>query len=167
MLVELSGDKFGDAALGAFGRLLHAVQDLYSHSNWIELHQDFKPIPAWDLRLDDLPSDIVSGTWMLGKPKKCGPGAPTHEELNKDKPTSKEGSKAVDFGPNKGETLYELAFATAIMATRAQFERFKATKVIRKPDPSGEKVTITQRLELDLCTLLKIAQETHQLRHQL
>lgn len=108
-----------------FGTLIHTVQDFYAHSNWIELHTQDDPIPVWDLRLDSLPSDIVSGTFPLDWPKLCGSGAPTHGELNKDKPTSPEGSKVVDSGPNAGRTLFELAFATALAATRTQFDELR------------------------------------------
>jgi len=104
-----------------FGRLTHTVQDFYAHSNWIELHQDVSPIPVWDLNPATLPADIVSGVFSLDSPKLCGPGAPTHEELNKDSPNSPEGSKVVASGPNAGKTLFDLAFATALQATKNQF----------------------------------------------
>ena len=60
---------------------------------------------------------------MTDTPKLCGPNAPTHAELNKDSPTSSEGAKLVQSGPNQGQTLFDLAFAAALDATKAQFER--------------------------------------------
>ncbi|WP_026379726.1 hypothetical protein [Afifella pfennigii] len=125
-LIEKVGDKYANAALAAFGALLHTTQDFYAHSNWIELHVGEAPIPVWDQKLASLPADIVSGTWALGSPKLCGPDAPSHSQLNKDNPNSKEGGKIVDSGPNAGKSLFELAFATALAATKVQFARFAA-----------------------------------------
>ncbi|WP_128292228.1 hypothetical protein [Afifella aestuarii] len=128
-LIDTVGDKYGDPALAAFGALLHTTQDFYAHSNWVELHVDDAPIPVWDQTLATLPADIVSGTWALGSPKLCGPNAPSHSQLNKDSPSSTEGSKVVDSGPNKGKSLFELAYATALSATKVQYARFKTVKL--------------------------------------
>lgn len=110
-----------------FGTMIHTVQDFYAHSNWIELHVDQRPVPVWDIQLSSLPSTIVSGTFFLDIPKLCGPGAPTHAQLSKDGPTSPEGSKTVESGPNQGQTLFDLAYATALEATRLQFGRLVET----------------------------------------
>jgi hypothetical protein len=107
----------------SFGTMIHTVQDFYAHSNWIELHEDVRPVPIWDLDPSSLPAGIVSGTFFLDFPKLCGPGAPTHAQLNKDSPTSEEGGKVVATGPNEGRTLFDLAFAAALQATRVQFDR--------------------------------------------
>ena len=128
-IIESVGDRYADAALAAFGALLHTTQDFYAHSNWIELHQDVAPVPVWDQTLATLPAGIVSGTWWIGSPKLCGPGAPTHSELNKDSPTSTEGSKIVQAGPNQGKSLFDLAYATALAATQMQYARFATTKL--------------------------------------
>ncbi|HWD09062.1 MAG TPA: hypothetical protein VHA57_08210, partial [Actinomycetota bacterium] len=98
----------------SFGTMIHTVEDFYAHSNWVELHVDQSPIPVWDLVVATLPAEIVSGTFWLDSPKECGPGAPTHEQLNKDSPTSEEGSKVVPSGPNEGKTLFDLAYAAAL-----------------------------------------------------
>lgn len=120
-------------ALGAFGRLLHTVQDFYSHSNWIELQANNSPIPVWDLRVETLPQTIVSGTWFIGAPKRCAEGVPTHEELNKDSPTPKEGQKTITTGPNRGTTLYQLAFTAATAATRVQFDQLETLTLSPNP----------------------------------
>jgi hypothetical protein len=106
-----------------FGTMIHTVQDFYAHSNWVELHVAESPVPVWDLVVQSLPAAIVSGTFFLDTPKLCGPDAPTHAQLNKDNPDSPEGSKVVQSGPNQGQTLFTLAFAAALQATRVQFER--------------------------------------------
>ena len=108
-----------------FGTLTHTVEDFYAHSNWVELHQGESQVPVWDLDLASLPPQIVSGTFLLDSPKLCGPGAPTHEQLNKDSPTSSEGGKVVQSGPNQGRKLFDLAFDAAVRATRVQFERLQ------------------------------------------
>jgi hypothetical protein len=116
-----------------FGTLIHTVEDFYAHSNWIELHVDDRPVPVWDLVVSSLPSGIVSGTFFLDSPKECGPNAPTHEQLNKDSPDSEEGSKVVPSGPNQGKTLFDLAFAAALEATKLQYGRFQATVGVASP----------------------------------
>lgn len=123
--IEVETDHLSGNALTAFGRLLHTVQDFYSHSNWVEIHRSCDPIPVWDLDLENLPLGIVSGTWSLGSPKHCSENAPSHSQLNKDKPDSEEGSKTVSTGPNKGKTLFSLAREIAICATLEQFEQLK------------------------------------------
>lgn len=121
--IDAAGSGYPETALAAFGALLHTTQDFYAHSNWIELHVDQSPIPVWDQTLASLPAQIVSGTWAIGFPKLCGPGAPTHAELNKDSPDSSEGGKVVQSGPNAGKNLFTLAFETALNATVAQYNR--------------------------------------------
>ncbi len=115
-----------DESLSAFGRILHAVQDFYSHSNWIELYLEEEPIPLWDLQFDSLPQDIVSGTWIVGRPKLCSDYAPSHDDLNKDRATSEQGKKIVSAGPNKNKTYFDLVSHTAIGASREQFRRLGA-----------------------------------------
>jgi hypothetical protein len=108
-----------------FGRLTHTVQDFYSHSNWVELHQHLSPLPVWDLSLATLPTGALSGTSRSRTPR-SGQIAPTHAELNKDSPFawfSPTGCKVVTNGPNRGKTLFDLGYDTALAATRVQFDR--------------------------------------------
>jgi hypothetical protein len=116
----------GEDVYKNFGALTHTVQDFYAHSNWVELHQGQDPIPVWDLDVGTLPAGIVSGTYP-DHPQLCGPGAPTHEQLNKDDPGSVEGGKVVEDGPNTGKRLFDLAFDAATRATAEQFARLAAT----------------------------------------
>jgi hypothetical protein len=105
-----------------FGRLTHTVQDFYSHSNWVELHQHLTPIPVWDLSASSLPAGLQSGTYRSRKPSSRS--APTHAELNKDCPLawfSPSGARVVEDGPNRGKTLFELGYEAALAATRVQF----------------------------------------------
>jgi hypothetical protein len=119
-------DRFSKNSLRAFGRLLHTVQDFYSHSNWIELHAGYFPIPLWNLNRNSLPSGIYSGTWPEGKPKRCHRGVPSHEQLNKDNSESNSGKIIVPEGPNKGRSYYELAYETAYNASIVELSKFLA-----------------------------------------
>lgn len=118
-------DPHAETALGTFGRLLHTVQDFYAHSNWVELHQNESPIPIWNLDVSTLPNGIVSGTWVVGFPKRCPDGAPAHAQLNKDDPNSDEGKIIVSSGPNAGKSLFILAYEAALSASLVQFERYR------------------------------------------
>lgn len=128
-IIDGVGSRFAEPALAAFGALLHTTQDFYAHSTWIELHADQSPIPVWDQTLASLPPAIVSGTWWLGSPKLCVAGTPSHSQLNKDSPNSAEGRKLVESGPNAGRSLFQLAFDTALEASRAQYRRLAGTKL--------------------------------------
>jgi hypothetical protein len=127
-LIEASAERAEPVALGACGRLLHAVQDFYSHSNWVELHLDRDPIPVWDLAGSSLSSDVVSGTWVLGRPKVCRSGTPSHSELNKDDAHSGSGREVVSAGPHQGKTLFDLASDVAVRASVQQFRRLRDIK---------------------------------------
>ena len=122
--ISSEADRFSQRALQAFGGLLHTTQDFYSHSNWVELHKLVSPIPLWDLAVGSLPAGVFSGTVIQAEPKKCGPGTPDHDDLNKDDDRSDEGKRVVDGGPNDGKTYYELAFQAAVEASARQLERF-------------------------------------------
>ena len=117
-------DRFSEKSLKAFGRLLHTVQDFYSHSNWIELHRGVSPIPLWNLNPVSLPAGICSGTWKEGKPKRCKRGTPSHDRLNKDNRLSHSGKVILSKGPNKGRSYHELAVETAYRASVVELKKF-------------------------------------------
>lgn len=122
-IIKSAGDSI--TALLTFGQVLHSVQDFYAHSNWVELHVNHSPIPLWDLNEATLPNGIVSGTWSIGYPKKCGNGAPSHEILNKDNPDTESGSIIVHAGPNAGSSLFQLAYASALAHSQMEVRRFE------------------------------------------
>ena len=114
----------GTACMTNFGRLTHTLQDFYSHSNWVELHQHLSPIPVWDLNVASLPAAVQSGTYP--SPPGSARSTPTHAELNKDCPFawfSPAGARVVADGPNRGKSLFELGYEAALTATRIQFDR--------------------------------------------
>ena len=112
-----------------FGSLTHTVQDFYSHSNWVELHQHLSPMPG--LGPDDrgASGSRYSGTYP-GRYPTAGPErADACGELNKDCPFgwfSPSGARVVAEGPNRGKTLFELGYDAALAATRVQFDRLDA-----------------------------------------
>ena len=116
----------GNRRMSNFGRLTHTVQDFYSHSNWVELHQHVEP-PA-GLGPDDCyvcRQPLHTGTYP-GRVRRPGQSTPTHAELNKDCPFgwfSPSGARVVAEGPNRGKTLFELGYRAALAATRVQFDR--------------------------------------------
>ena len=115
----------GTRRMSNFGRLTHTIQDFYSHSNWVELHQHLSPLPVWDLTIASLPAAAHTGTYP-GRVRRPGQTTPTHAELNKDCPSgwfSPSGARAVGRGPNRGKTLFELGYQAALAATRVQFDR--------------------------------------------
>lgn len=122
-LIEGLHDPHDIHAVHALGRLLHAVQDFYAHSNWIELHQGEAKIPLWDLDPASLPEGCASGRWNQGQ-NLCGGAVPHHDEMNKDAPTTPRGKVVVQAGPNKGRTLFELASDAAVRASMRELARY-------------------------------------------
>jgi hypothetical protein len=157
-------------ALAAFGRLSHTIQDFYSHSNWIEIHEASNPIPLWDLQYDSLPLGIMSGTWLLGFPKECSQGTPSHDDMNKDEPTSAKGQGIVESVSNAGKSFFELARETAVRATREQARQlFGLAKAAlpAAPDSSREVDASIAGLDLLITNLEDMLAEAQKLRHSL
>lgn len=126
------------AGLVDVGKALHAIQDFYAHSNYIELQvaqpsaadgRSLPFFPVWESAgrwgiLELKAHGLTSGTWSLGHPKKCGPGAMAHGDLNKDSNTTPEGRRLI---ARWHLTLYQLAFATAQRAS-VEFFRFESRR---------------------------------------
>ncbi len=121
----------GAAARAAFGGLLHAQQDFYAHSNWVEdniaagnLYQIAPPIfptcnPA------DFPADLHTGYFNIDFSQEfplegCPPGGPPpgfqecHSTLNKDGPDTARGSQPV---PGTDMNMFDLAAQLATTAS--------------------------------------------------
>lgn len=93
------------------GQALHAVQDFYSHSNFVEIEE---------LRVSSIglaeqlrfyggqattrvkgmvaSGGLHSGTWSIGFPKQCPSGSPTHGDMAKDHSDSGKGSSKSRWG---------------------------------------------------------------------
>lgn len=94
-----------------FGFILHATEDHYSHSNWIETH----PLNLLVNLSGPKPTGWLSGTYdnfydVPSARALCTPGTPTHEQLNKDAP-SRPG--------------FSSAYQDAVLAVQDQFRIFQ------------------------------------------
>jgi Hemopexin len=120
-IINTTNDRV--TALLAFGRILHAVQDFYSHSNWVELNERESTIPVWDMRT--ISRDLWSGYWPDDAPSFArNPNTPNHHDSNKDNAEKIKGRQKVRSGPNEGKTYFELAKEVATRATEAQLRTF-------------------------------------------
>jgi hypothetical protein len=132
----------GPSARAAFGALAHAVEDFYSHSDWVErnvadgqLQRLAPPIfPTCDPAA--FPADLQTGFFQLGLGSigensfledplsGCPPGGPPPgfraclSTVNKDGPSTPRGSQPV---PGTNMNMYDLA---AQLATKATTELF-------------------------------------------
>lgn len=144
--VLLSGSKRagagladGAAARAAFGGLLHAQQDFYAHSNWVEdniaardLYRLAPPIfPACNPA--DFPPDLHTGYYDIAFSSQfpldgCPPGGPPpgfqecHSTLNKDGPTSERGRQPV---PGTPMNMFDLAAQLATTATTNLYSQLR------------------------------------------
>jgi len=104
-----------DAVKRAFfvlGQALHAVQDFYAHTNYVELQTPkFKKITDMEILTPWLPSGrnqieqfqkegLVSGYVFWGFPQKCPASTISHHDLAKDSATTKSGQKTVSHLQN-------------------------------------------------------------------
>lgn len=117
------GNRRAAASLQALGKLLHATQDFYSHSTWVELKAGYAPIPLWNFSTSTLPAGIVTGTWVLGE-RRCPNGTPSHGTLNKDSSTSERGLMRPPSGPNRTTPYFNLAFDCALRSSGEQVSRY-------------------------------------------
>jgi hypothetical protein len=145
--VLLSGSKpagaglaDGPAARAAFGGLLHAQQDLYAHSNWVEddiaagTLDRLAPQIFPTCNAADFPPDLHTGYFNIAFSSQfpldgCPPGGPPpgfqecHLALNKDGPTTQRGSQPV---PGTGMNMYDLAAKLATTASTNLYTQLNA-----------------------------------------
>jgi hypothetical protein len=109
-----------DELLKLFGKVAHALQDLYAHSNYVETFgKDAKKpgdVPTWQFWNADgtvnVPTGVFTGTYKW--PRDNAP-SPSHDQWNKDEPSSTEGQKK----NNNGLTWFSLAEDAATRHTTA------------------------------------------------
>ena len=101
------------------GQAMHAVQDFYAHSNYVELKTphvsrvtDLEIVLLWReagrAQLTKLQQEgLVSGYVFWGFPQKCKSGTPSHADLAKDSALTTSGRKKVSHLQNTN--LYEIA----------------------------------------------------------
>lgn len=129
-------------ALQAFGGMLHTVQDMASHSNYVELHVERGTTtpPVWDWRRAPIPSglegELVSGTWWLAPRCRAVGDWPEgfgehegHGALNKDAPRSSRGRRVVG-----DRTLFEVARDLALRNSAVEWARLleQAPNLVRQ-----------------------------------
>jgi hypothetical protein len=130
---KASGDGTGTQtaakkAFFALGQALHAVQDFYAHSNYVELQAPkvlvetkLEIVRPWRKegrdRIAELRKDgLISGVVWWGLPQKCLPGTMSHEDLAKDSEKTKSGGERVAHLQNRSR--YQIARSLAREASQ-------------------------------------------------
>jgi hypothetical protein len=132
----------GPAARAAFGGLIHVQQDLYAHSNWVEISiaegQPERLAPPIFPGCDPaaLPVGLHTGYFELAYGNHedplagCPVGGPPpgfvecHSSLNKDGPNTFRGSQLV---PGMNMNMYDLAALLATRATTNLYEQIRGS----------------------------------------
>ncbi len=123
-------------AMTRLGQVLHAVQDFYAHSNYVDLMDEWEtaydnidPIQLWNAsgrtKIQGLiRRGLVSGT-VAWQPTQnvCPDGTPSHGDLNKD---SDDGSPGIGRwkGLNKHGLAFELAMRSSELFLKDAFNRW-------------------------------------------
>lgn len=147
-----SGDKVGTEASAAkaffaLGQALHAVQDFYAHTNYVEMATpkvkkitDIEVIAPWRQkgrdRIQELRGQgLYSGYVFWGFPQKCPPGTASHGDLAKDSVTTKSGAKLLSHLQNFSQ--YKVAVVLARQASLQlmtdAFKRWPLLKELNGP----------------------------------
>jgi hypothetical protein len=114
------------AVIDNLGFVLHATEDFYAHSNWVETHE-------WGQLANlegEVPAGWISGTYPDDTPKDCPVSTPSHGELNKD---------------DASRPHFAEAYADAILAVQAQLAVFASELCTANP---GRADAILTRLGL-------------------
>lgn len=139
-------------AFFSLGQALHAVQDFYAHSNYIELQapkvknpDDIVVIAPWRKADQDTiatlrTQGLVSGYVSWGVPKDCPAGTISHHDLAKDSADTLSGKHLVPHLTNL--SLYRLAVFVARKASlqfmQEAFQRWPVLKEINGPNVAFE-----------------------------
>ena len=112
-----------DEALASLGRALHAIQDFYSHTSYVEMAREQHRKPAivdlWsdggESRLDALVAAGLHSGYVWWEPgDQCGSKEETHAQLNKDSDSSSRGKQIV---AEWSRSYYQVARDLALQAT--------------------------------------------------
>ena len=122
-------------ALKDFGKILHAIQDIYAHSNYIEMMNEKmgggadvgaeNPIPLWPMGpgASYIPEGVFSGNYIFHAPlpwlRDPSP-FPTHDLTSKDSPDSPAGRVT----NRNGVSMYDLAVDAAARSTSEAWDQF-------------------------------------------
>jgi hypothetical protein len=146
----------GPAARAAFGGLIHAQQDFYAHSNWVEENvaagqPDRLAPPIFPTcNPSDFPADLHTGYFNMLFSKQfpldgCPPAGPPpgfqecHSAMNKDGADTARGSQPV---PGTSMTMYDLAASLATSATTNLYGQVRSlvasTVAAKNPGVDGD-----------------------------
>lgn len=139
------------AALSAFGMALHALQDFYSHSNWVELAVDGEnrmpsPAPIIDhcasselagVHTGYFEASWANGLWFRGCPETGPPDAfaACHMTLAKDHPHKAHGEDGVVLTGEPATTYHAIARRLAIEASQDLWLEFRR-RIVSRYTPS-------------------------------
>jgi hypothetical protein len=151
---EAKGEVEGTirSAFFSLGQALHAVQDFYAHSNYVELKisaakrtDDIEVVEPWTQigqnRIRQLRNEgLISGFVFWGFPQLCASGTPSHADLAKDSGNTKSGKKNIPHLQNLSQ--YRIAMFLARQASisliRYAFERWPLLKEVNGNDIAFE-----------------------------
>lgn len=117
-------------AMNDLGMALHAIQDFYAHSNYVEIlvkednaFDDSKIIAVWDEKGRNEIKDLIekkglySGSVWWSLPHNCQEGIPTHGELAKD---SESGGRGSEITKDRWDNMsyYQVASKLSAFASR-------------------------------------------------
>ena len=96
-------------AMFSLGQALHAIQDFYAHSNYVELmekrYEEFDDVPSLKFWTEDgrktleklaEAKELHTGRVWWGFPKLCEDSVPSHEELAKDSESTESGEISIE-----------------------------------------------------------------------
>lgn len=109
-----------DEVLTRFGGILHAVQDFYAHSNYVEKQLGVRSPLVSGIGYLAWPMPWTKSWWSARQDK------PSHASLNKDTYSDPEGGIVVGRVKNMEVRLHDLAVWYATQATRAAYDLFAA-----------------------------------------
>lgn len=135
-------------AFFALGQAMHATQDFYAHTNYVELSvpgtkkaDEIKIIEPWTTagreRIGQLrQSGLVSGVVFWGFPQKCSSGTPSHADLAKDSANTKSGKVPVQNLQNLSQYKIAvfLAREASISLMRYAFKRWPLLREVNGND---------------------------------
>lgn len=135
-------------AFFALGQALHAVQDFYAHSNYVELNVaratrvvDIPRVAPWRpegrQQIERLQqAGLVSGVWTLGLPKSCPDGTPSHSALAKDSEDTTSGKRRIAHLDNLSQYRIALFLARedSLALLRDAYQRWPLLKKAAGPN---------------------------------
>jgi hypothetical protein len=136
-------------AFFALGQALHAVQDFYAHTDYVERQvpkfkkiTDIEVLAPWRLagraRIEQLRKEgLISGRVFWGFPQKCPATVMSHHDLAKDSATTKSGQKTIAHLQNSSQ--YKIAVFLAREASQLFMDdAFKRWPILK--EVNGENV---------------------------